>query len=102
MAAANIEIQLSGGFDLRHIERLLVQLDPLLHLDEQAVIALDLSRLVFMGPSAMALFTAAAKRALDLGFVLSDSVLLLPNSPAVRNYLMRMNVFRELTAMSDD
>jgi anti-sigma regulatory factor (Ser/Thr protein kinase) len=101
MADAELVVELSGGFNLRQIERLLVRLDPLLHLEDPTVVKLDLSRLVFMTPSAMALFTAASKRVLDLGLVLQESTLKPPNSPPVRNYLMRMNVFRELTAISD-
>ena len=97
-----ITIELSGPFGLqqRGVERLIRLLGPLLTLNDEALITVDLGRLVYMSPAALALFTAALKRVADLGFLAEGSELLPPRSPGVRNYLLRMHAI-DLVAGDD-
>lgn len=96
--AAPLEIELSGGFSLKQggLERLIRVLGPLLGLSEPRQVVIRLDRLVFLSPSALALLIAALKRVRDLGLATEGSLVYPPNSPPVRNYLMRMNLIRAL------
>lgn len=90
-------------FVLRHqrLERLIKLLRPLMVLDEPAVIDVDLSRMVSIGPSALALLVATLRRIEDQGLLGAGSVLEPPRSPGLRNYLMRMNLLRSLAGGED-
>ena len=90
-------------FVLRHrrLERLISLLNPLLLLDEAAVIEVDLSRMVSIGPSALALLVATLRRLQDEDLLADGSVLEPPLSPGLRNYLMRMNLLRALADGED-
>lgn len=94
----DIRIELPGSFVLkeRRLERLIRLLRPVLDLRNPAVIEIDLSRLVSVSPSALALLIAALRRVDDAELIADGSILLPPNSPGVRNYLMRMNLIRSL------
>jgi len=95
----DIRIELSGAFVLqqRRFERLIRLLQPLFDLESEARVEVDMSRLVAVGPTALALLTAALRRAADRDLLLEGSVLEPPRTPHVRNYLMRMNLLRTLT-----
>jgi hypothetical protein len=94
----DIKVELPGSFVLqqRRLERLIRLLHPILVLQAPAVIEVDLSRLVSLGPSALALLVAALRRVQDDDLLADGSILLPPRSPQVRNYLMRMNLIRSL------
>jgi hypothetical protein len=94
----SLEIQLAGAFGVKQnrLERLIRLLGPLLTLDEEADIVVDLSGLVSVSPAALALLTASLKRAEDLELLGDGSVLVPPLSPPVRNHLLRMNLIRVL------
>jgi anti-sigma regulatory factor (Ser/Thr protein kinase) len=94
----DIRIELPGAFVLRQrrFERMIRLLRPILELDASAVIEVDLSRLVSVGPAALALLIAALRRVDDAELFADGSILLPPNSPPVAYYLMRMNLVRSL------
>jgi hypothetical protein len=97
--APDIKIELPGSFVLqqRRIERLIRLLHPVLVLESPAVVEVDLSRLVSLGPTAVALLIAALRRLDDGELFAEGSILLPPRSPQVKNYLMRMNLIRSLS-----
>lgn len=101
--APDIRIDLPGAFVLqqRRLERLIRLLGPLFELDSKAVIEVDMSRLVSVGPSALALLIAALRRLEDAKLLDEGSILLPPRSPQVRYYLMRMNLIRSLVSGKD-
>jgi hypothetical protein len=101
--APDIRIDLPGAFVLqqRRLERLIRLLRPLLTLDSPAVIEVDMSRLVSVSPSAIALLIAALRRVDDAELIADGSILLPPRSPGVKNYLMRMNLIRSLVGGED-
>jgi hypothetical protein len=94
----HIHIDLPGAFvfQQRRLERLIWLLSPLFRLEEPAQIEVDMSRLVSIGPTALALLIATLRRVDEAGFISEDSALIPPNSPQVKNYLMRMNLIRSL------
>lgn len=98
VAVPEIHAELPGTFVLkeRRFERLIRLLNPLLTLDEPAVVHIDLSRMVSISPSSLALLTATVRRLLDRNLIADGSVLEPPRSPALKNYLMRMNLLRAL------
>lgn len=98
MSAEPIEIALPGAFGVKQgrLERLIQLLQPLLQLEEEARIDVDLSGLVSVSPSALALLIAALKRVADLDLIAEGSSIHRPLSPAVHNYLLRMNLIRVL------
>ncbi len=95
---SDINVELPGTFVLkeRRFERLIGLLNPLLRLHEPALIDVDLSRMVAIGPTALALLVATLRRLEDEDLLADGSVLKPPRSPGVRNYLMRMNLIRSL------
>jgi anti-sigma regulatory factor (Ser/Thr protein kinase) len=93
-----IDIALPGAFGVKQgrLERMIRLLHPLMEMDERKRVKVDLSRLVSVSPAALALMVATIKRSVDLGLFAGGSTLELPLSPAVRNYLLRMNLLRVL------
>lgn len=93
-----IRVDLPGAFVLkeRRLERLIRLLRPLFELQRPTVVEIDLSRLVSVSPSALALLIAVLRRVDDAGQFAEGSILLPPRSPGVKNYLMRMNLIRSL------
>lgn len=87
-----LEVRLAGAYRIQWIDRLLRDLQSLIHLREPAVVAVDLSGLVAVSPSALALLVAVLKRCQEDQVFCTGSTLTLPNSPPVRNYLMRMEL----------
>jgi len=98
MADPRVQITLSGAFGVKQgrLERLIRLLGPLLALEQEAEVNVDLSGLVSVSPAALALLTATLKRAVDLDLLGEGSLIQPPRSPAVRNYLSRMNMIRVL------
>lgn len=94
-AVADIVVRLPGAFGVKQgLERMVRLLHPLLTLEEPAVILVDLEGLVSLSPAAVALLAACLRRTADLGLPLEGSLISAPLSPAVRNYLLRMNVIQ--------
>lgn len=91
-----VTIEMSGGYGFDRLERTLKTLQPLLHLREPAVVTVDLTRLVHLGPTSLALVIAALQRAVEFDLLLESSVIHPPASPPVRQYLERMNLVREV------
>jgi hypothetical protein len=93
-----VQIDLPGSFVLqqRRLERLIRLLRPLFELEEPASIVVDLSRLVSIGPTALALLISALRRVDEAELIGEGSSLVPPRSPQVKYYLMRMNLIRSL------
>jgi hypothetical protein len=69
---------------------------PLLAIDTPHVIHVDLQRLVFFGPTSLALLLAGLRRARDLGLNAKGSVIARPTAAGTGRYLERMNLLRVL------
>ena len=65
-------------------------------LNEPTPVEVDLRRLAFFGPTALALLLAALKRLREEGLSAPGSRIYPPKSPPVFRYLLRMNLIREL------
>lgn len=87
-----VHVRLAGAYRIQWLDRLIRDLGPLIELAQPARVTADLSSLVAVGPSAIALLTAALTRCRTEGLFAPGSMLILPNSPPVRNYLMRMDL----------
>jgi anti-sigma regulatory factor (Ser/Thr protein kinase) len=88
-----IAVVIAGGYPLSHVDRLVRELTPLLEIAEPSRIVIDLSGLVFLCPTAMALLTAASIRVQESGLMV-EGVVHEPRSFLTRNYLMRMDFVR--------
>ncbi|MBA2615976.1 MAG: hypothetical protein H0U90_09435 [Actinobacteria bacterium] len=89
-----ITIRLAGAYRIQWLDRLVRDLGPLVALKTSARVTVDLSGLVAVSPSALALVTAVLTKARADGVFDEGSVLVFPSSPPVRNYLMRMDLVR--------
>lgn len=89
-----LHVRLSSSYQLKTLGRLLRDLRPLVSLHEPAVTNLDLSGLVWMGPTAIALTTAVARKVGDDDLYLDGSRLTLPKSRSPRIYLERMDFLK--------
>jgi hypothetical protein len=89
-----VEVRLAGGYPLRQLERLIRDLDPLLHLDEQAQIVVDLGGLVHISPAGLALLAAALRRLSHDWLVAPGSEVVPPRSRLTHDYLLRMDVIQ--------
>lgn len=87
-----VNIELSGGFPLAHLDRLLRTLEPVLYVDEPTLFTLDLRRLVFLGPTAQAVVAAVFHRIVSGGLAANGSAVIHP-SRQVMQYLQRMDFF---------
>ncbi len=98
-----IRVELPGSFVLRQRrhERLIRLLRPLLELENEAIIEVDMSRMVSICPSALALLIATLRRLEDTALFAEGSILLRPRSPGLLYYLMRMNLVRSLASGKD-
>jgi len=86
----------SGAYPLRALDRLIRDLAPLISLDHPTRVRVDLSRLVAVRPAALALLTAVLARGRARGLYAPGSVLVMPSSRAVSNYLRRMDLLRQV------
>jgi hypothetical protein len=93
-------VTLSGSYQFPAFERLLGQLAPLLALTEPTPLYLDMSRISFIGPTALALILATLRRMEDLRLY-DGGKFWLPVSPLTRMYLLRMDLFRQLETWVD-
>jgi anti-anti-sigma regulatory factor len=91
---AQLSVTFSGAYGFDRLERMIETVEPLLRLDEPAVITVDLRRLVFFGPTALALLLAALRRVRELGLNESGSAIVPPATRSVRQYVERMDLLR--------
>lgn len=96
MADPTLQITLAGGYWLHTYKRLLRDLQRLLELDAPAVITVDMRKLTFMGPAALATTVAVLMKVRDSGFALDGGKILEPRADGIRRYLHRMDFFRVL------
>lgn len=91
-----IEIGFSGAYGFDRLEKTIKTLQPLLSLVEPAVIVIDLSRLVHISPTSLALLLATMKRVEADGLLAPGTRIITPASPPVARYIERMNLIRQL------
>jgi anti-sigma regulatory factor (Ser/Thr protein kinase) len=91
-----LAVTFTGGYGFDRLERMIATVEPLLLLDEPREVQVDLRRLAFFGPTALALLLAALKRLREGGLAAPGSRILPPVSPPIFRYLARMNLIREL------
>jgi hypothetical protein len=91
-----ITIQLSGAYRFDQIERLFRNLAPAFGVRRRRRISFDLSRLVAVGPSALAVIVALLKDLQEREMFAPGSILTLPDSKSVSNYVQRMDLVRIL------
>lgn len=94
-----IEVQFAGGYWLHTYRRLLRNAQPLLDLlegEQPAVIRIDMSRLTFVSPAALATLVALLMRVRDAGLSLPGSTIAPPRAAGIYRYLHRMDFFRVL------
>jgi hypothetical protein len=91
-----IIVRLAGGYPHAQLDRLLLQLQPILRLREPRPFSLDMNGLVFMCPTAQAIVAGAFHRVIDGGLAGEGSTIVMPSSQMVAQYLKRMDFFDPL------
>lgn len=91
---SEIQLQLSGGYYFHTLTRIIRDLQPLLTLQEPAQITIDMSKLTFMGPAALALTAATLHKVRHHSLPTEGSVIVAPEAPGIFRYLHRMNFLR--------
>lgn len=81
-----LTVGLRGGYSFGQIERLIANLQPLFAVTDPVDISIDLTGLIFIGPTATALLLATANRLGDLGCRVR---IWPPNNRLTYNYLTR-------------
>jgi hypothetical protein len=84
--ADELNLELAGGYYFHTFKRIVRDLQPLLTLTEPAKVTIDMSRLTFMGPAALAL-TAATLNKVRTDLTLPGSVIVPPSAPGIYRYL---------------
>jgi MFS superfamily sulfate permease-like transporter len=87
----NLHVELRGGYYFGQLERLIRDLQPLLSTQDQerGLITIDLSHLVFMGPTAMELLLATVNR-----FETTQVHITPPSNPLTHRYFLRSDFVR--------
>jgi len=99
MTNPHLNVCLAGGYWLHSYKRVLRDLRPLFDLLESgspAVVTVDMSRLTFMGPAALATTVALLMKVRDSGLTLGGGTIQAPRAPGMFRYLHRMDFFRLL------
>lgn len=92
-----LSIRLSGAYRIdQRLEKLVEALAPLIAARSPSRLEFDTSGLVSVGPTALALIAAVLKHADARGVIGDGSAFEPPRSKAVRNYLVRMDLFKLL------
>jgi anti-sigma regulatory factor (Ser/Thr protein kinase) len=101
MALPVVQIDLPGAFSLKQgrLERMIRLLQPVFSLSEPAHVVIDLSRLVSISPSALALLTAAVDGVTERWVADQETnvTIVPPISPSTRTYVQRMNLLRSVS-----
>jgi anti-sigma regulatory factor (Ser/Thr protein kinase) len=97
-----LSLELAGIYPHAQLDRILRQMEPILTLRDSVKVRLDMSRLLFLGPTSQAVLGAVFARAIARGHLADGSVAILPRAPHVSRYLQRMDVFREILELPED
>lgn len=92
-------VELRGMYFLEDLDRLILDLTPLLELDRPEQITVDLRPLAFIGPTCLGVLVAALKKAQGLRYNAPGSTILPPRSRLTSDYLFRMDLFRLVVAV---
>ena len=99
MAPSPVHIRLAGSYDFERFERMVRDLRPLLSLESPSVLELDMSGMVFIGPTSLALLEATIRRLEERELLLSGGWLAEPKNRLTNNYLHRMDFFSGLKSL---
>jgi hypothetical protein len=94
-----VELNLSGGYYFGQINRLIGDLQPLFELDRtetRAVVTVDLSKMTFIGPCALALLVATLHRLRQRRLTADGGSIVPPNAPGIATYLHRIDFYKRL------
>ena len=95
--AEALRIGLSGAYRLdSRFDALIAAITPLLELEVPTAVQIDFGGLVSIGPTGLALLTAAVKDARDRALLHPGVTIVPPRSRMVWNYLLRMDLFRTI------
>jgi len=89
---------LTSSYPLDRLENLIEDLQPILGMNQPAVLDVDLRALEFVGPTCLALLIAALRRVRDEGLNAPGSRIRPPASSDVHRYLERMDFMKLVTA----
>lgn len=96
--ADDLVVELRGGYYFGQLERLIRDLQPLFAYEGKRDVRVDLTRLVFIGPTAMALLLAAVNR---VG--LSCSVVIdAPHNPLTARYFWRSDFVKHFVETDEE
>jgi hypothetical protein len=92
----DLTVNLAGGYYFAQLSRLVRELQPLYALVEPTCFRIDLSRLTFMGPAALALTVATLSDLRNRNVVANGSVIVSPAAAGIATYLKRMDFYKVL------
>lgn len=96
-------VKLAGGYYFATINRLIRDLQPLFEIDrrnERAIVEVDLRRLTFVGPCALALLVATLHRLRRRRLVAGGGIYE-PSAPGIASYLHRIEFYKRLFPEQD-
>jgi len=91
-------VALSGGYYFGQLERLVRDLQPLFAVEGEDEVRIDLTRLVFIGPTAMALLLAAVNRVGLSCPVVIDA----PHNPLTARYFWRSDFVKHFVETDEE
>lgn len=100
MPAHAVVARLSGSYPVEEVDALISDLQPLLELDAEAKVFLDLRDLEMLHPSTSAVLAALLERCSRHEFYGPTSEVRPPQRPAVRNAVARLHGYQGLLAAS--
>jgi hypothetical protein len=95
----HVELHLSGGYYFGQINRLIGDLQPLFELDRtstRAVVTVDLSRMMFIGPCGLSLLVATIHRLRLRGLTAPGGAIVQPHASGIATYLHRIDFYKRL------
>jgi len=101
---AKVDLNLSGGYYFGQINRLIGDLQPLFGLDRtntRAVVTVDLSKMTFIGPCALALLVATLHRLRQRRLTAEGGSIVPPDAPGIATYLHRIDFYKRLLEAPD-
>jgi hypothetical protein len=87
----DLEVVLSGSFQLHQIDRLVAAIEPIAAIEAPVRLRLDLSGLAFVSPTALTTLVALLNDRLKRGLLAKGSAWARPDNFLVDRYLARMN-----------
>jgi hypothetical protein len=96
---STVGLSLSGGYYFAQINRLIGDLKPLFEMDRtgtRAVVTIDLRKMTFIGPCALALLVATLHKLHERGLAVEGGWIVPPEASGIANYLHRIDFYKRL------